>query len=65
MQVLTQDNQQENSDYTLADDARSVWIEVGNVAIYICKFEHGVQVEILECGREAEDPLADVYAEYP
>lgn len=54
--VLILEESEEGSDYTLREDARSVWIEVGGISVYILREHGGVKVELLARDHEGEDP---------
>lgn len=65
MNVLTRDKTGDGSDYILKEGAGSCWIEVENLSVYIMRTPTGVQVEILPKGEEADQSLADCYADFP
>jgi len=54
--------QRGDSDYQLKEKAGSCWVEVDGFAIYICRTDEGVVVDIYESGSEMDESLAGCYA---
>ena len=54
-----------DTDYTLIDDADAVWVQVGNVSVYITRTETGVRVQTFPAGFEGGDPaLTESYTSF-
>lgn len=47
------------TDYTLTAD--SVWIEVDNISVQICKKDDGVKIALYPVSLEDRDPLSEVF----
>lgn len=52
-------------DFALNPEATSAWVVVGNVAVYIIKYDNGVKIETYENGKECDDPLGEMFTEFP
>ena len=55
-------NDGDESDWTLAEEARSVWITVDNISVYIVRTDAGVSVDLFAKHRECDEPLAGTWA---
>jgi len=64
MGVLIQDDlfDDDCSDYSLDDEAASVWISVGNLSVYIIRTDEGVVVDLFPRGNEGAEPIASTWA---
>lgn len=64
MGVLIQDDlfDDDCSDYSLDDEATSVWITVGNLSVYIMRTDEGVAVDILPLGNEGAEAITSTWA---
>jgi hypothetical protein len=56
---LTHEN---DNDYVLDEGARSVWITVDDISVYIHRTDEGVVVDLYALGVEADDCLGSTYA---
>jgi hypothetical protein len=63
--VLILDNENEDTDYILKAGARSVWITVGDISVYVLKTPDGVEVAMYPHHNENADPIAVAWAPYP
>lgn len=52
-------------DYRLNDGATSAWVVVGNVSVYIVKYDNGVKIETYHNEHEGDDPLGEMFTEFP
>ncbi len=59
--VLVQTPDQPN-DYTLLEGARSVWITVGNIAVYVYRTDEGVVVDLYPASREMATSVGSTWA---
>ena len=50
------------NDYILRPGEHSVWITVDNFAVYVCRTDEGVVVDIHAIGHEDEDSITGTYA---
>lgn len=56
---LTHEN---DNDYVLDEGARSVWITVDNISVYIHRTDEGVVVDLYALGVEDDECLGSTYA---
>ena len=54
--------QDEYSDFTLKTEARSCWITVDNISVYIVRTDEGVSVDLFPKGREGDESIAGTWA---
>lgn len=55
-------NDGDEGDWTLDNTARSVWITVDNISVYIVRNDDGVSVDLFAKGRENDGSLAGTWA---
>ena len=60
MSILWNDG--DESDWTLDPAARSVWITVDNISVYIVRTDEGVSVDLFQKNRECDDSIAGTWA---
>jgi hypothetical protein len=63
MGVLVQDS--EANDYVLPKGSGSVWIEVGNLSVWILPTHEGVTLQLYHKGHEADKPIDSAFAPWP
>lgn len=52
------------ADYQMPKDRQSVWITVGNIAVYIKQDDEGVAVDLFSANDETSDCLTSCWATY-
>jgi len=60
--VLTLEENEGGTDYILDPEARSVWITVDNLSVYIVRTDEGVSVDLYPKGREGDTSIASTWA---
>ena len=51
------DNVLTDADYTMSQDAQSLWITVNGISVYIRRTVDGARVELYVAGEETDGPL--------
>jgi hypothetical protein len=53
--------QDDYSDFVLKEDARSVWITVDNISVYVRRTDEGVAVDLYPLSMEMEDSIVGTW----